>query len=55
MNQVIELETWQISKHCLLPCSNCETWTNHALNRTGEFYACSCGEIIDIEIKETAK
>ena len=53
MNQVIELQVWQISKHCTLFCPVCETWTSHHLSKSGEFFACSCGgNFVDIEIKE---
>ena len=52
MNQVIELEEEMLSIHCMLPCVNCGTWTKHVLSKSKEFYACFCGEIIDIELKE---
>lgn len=53
MNQVIELQVWQISKHCTLFCPVCETWTSHHLSKSGEFFACSCGgNFVDIEIRE---
>jgi hypothetical protein len=52
MNLVIELNKEMLALHCLLPCTHCRTTTNHVLSRSKEFYACSCGEIIDIEFKE---
>jgi len=52
VNQVIELEEEMLSIHCMLPCVNCGTWTKHVLSKSKEFYACYCGEIVDIELKE---
>jgi len=50
--QVIEVEETMLTLHCILPCTNCGTWTKHVLSRSKEFYSCQCGEIIDVEIKE---
>ena len=48
-NQVIIIEKTMLSKHCLIFCPVCETTTKHVLSRSGEFYSCSCGSIVDIE------
>lgn len=50
--QVIEIEPEMLSKHCILFCLHCGTWTQHILSKSGEYYACSCGTIIDVELKE---
>ena len=53
MSQTIELFREFLTKHKNLFCSNCGTWTNHVLGRSFEYYACHCGEIIWIDLKET--
>jgi hypothetical protein len=50
--RVITIEKTMLAKHCLLLCTNCGTTTNHVLSRSGEFYSCGCGCIIEVEIKE---
>lgn len=30
-------------------CRNCGRYTVHALSKSGDFYACGCGEIIRID------
>lgn len=52
MNQVIEIEEEMLSKHIIIFCPVCETETKHVLSFTRQYYACSCGTIVDIEIKE---
>lgn len=37
---------------CILPCANCKTNTVHALSKTGNYYACSCGETVEIELED---
>jgi len=49
---VIELEETMLSIHCLLPCPVCGTTTKHVLAKSKEFYSCSCGSIVEIELKE---
>lgn len=49
---IITIERTMLAKHCLILCTNCGTETNHVLSRSGEFYSCWCGEIVDVEIKE---
>ena len=50
--QVITIESTMLAKHCVIFCTNCGTETNHVLSRSKEFYACGCGEIVEIELKE---
>lgn len=49
---IITIERTMLAKHCLILCTNCGTETNHVLSRSKEFYACACGEIVEIELKE---
>lgn len=49
---IIAIERTMLAKHCLILCINCGTETNHVLSRSKEFYACACGEIVEIELKE---
>jgi hypothetical protein len=52
-NQVIVIEKTMLSKHCLIFCPVCETWTSHYLSKLGDFYACGCGgNFVEIELKE---
>ena len=49
MYQVIEIVKSMITKHCILFCPHCETYTNHVLAKSREFYSCSCGDIVWID------
>lgn len=49
---IITIKRTMLAKHCLILCTNCGTDTNHVLSRSKEFYACACGEIVEIELKE---
>ena len=55
MNQVIEIVRTMLSKHCILFCPHCETYTAHYLSRMNDFYACQCGSIVEVEIIEEEK
>ena len=50
MTQVIEIVRTMLSKHCILFCPHCETYTAHYLSRMNDFYACLCGNIVEIEL-----
>jgi len=52
---IIEITKYMASKHCLLFCSTCGTNTKHVLSKSGEFYACQCSSIVDVEYKEDEK
>jgi hypothetical protein len=49
---IITIEKEMLAKHCIILCTNCGHETNHVLSRSKEFYACWCGEIVEIELKE---
>ena len=34
-------------------CATCNTWTQHALNVTGDYYSCACGDGLEISEQPT--
>lgn len=55
MNPVIEVEKEVLSKHRILFCAHCGTYTKHVLSKSGEYYSCRCGSIVDIDVIEKEK
>jgi hypothetical protein len=41
-----------ITKHCILFCPHCETYTVHYISRMKDYYACQCGNIVEIDVIE---
>jgi len=48
----IEVLEEQLTRHKILFCTHCGTWTNHALSRSFEYYMCHCGTCVEIDIIE---
>ena len=48
----IEVLEEQLTRHKILFCTHCGTWTNHALSRSFEYYMCHCGTCVEIDVIE---
>ena len=50
--KIITIERAFLWKTIIQHCVHCDTPTVHALSKSQDYYACGCGEIINVEIKE---